>query len=298
VRHASLLQHRSKRRAHGGGVDRSGASIGRRPRRRRGAPRLRSVRGDGHGGGCLHRRTPLPLGSRPWRLSGDARSPLRVQDVDGRLAPAGMREGHAVRWHPLILWGAAILPVLAGCSAGTDRRLGQVEQRQSELDLRVAVDERRAADLRADALQLQYLLEAQRRCVAWEECHARFTRIQAEITAKLAECNKNSAIWYACDARRARDTAADAGLGCLFGWVVAGVTGGAAAPAVVIGCGAGAAAGDSGSKGPCTSQPKPKPCGNLGRVFEVEALAVLGLPSTPDCGEMPEECALLNFSSR
>jgi hypothetical protein len=203
-----------------------------------------------------------------------------------------------MRWHRLIIWRITIISVLAGCGAGTDRRLGQVEQRQSELDLRVAVDERRAADLRADTLQLQYVLEAQRRCIAWEGCRAQTTRIQAEIMAKLAECNKNTATWYACDAQRARNTADGVGLGCLLGWVAAGVTGGAVAPAVLIGCGTGAAAGDSGSTGSCTSQPRPKPCGRLGPAFEAEVLAAQGLTTMPVCGPMPEECASLNFSSR
>jgi len=198
----------------------------------------------------------------------------------------------------LILWGAAIIPVLAGCGTGTDRRLGQVEQRQVELDLRVAVDERRAADLRADTLQLQYVLEAQRRCIAWEGCRAQVSRINAEVMGKLAECNKNTANWYACDAQRTRNTAEGAGLGCLLGWGFAVATGGTAAPAVLIGCGTGAAAGDSGSTGSCTSQPKPKPCGRLGPAFEAEVLASQGLITTPVCGPMPEECASLNFSSR
>ncbi len=33
---------------------------------------------------------------------------------------------------------------LAGCGARVDQRLSQIEQRQLELDIRVAVDERRA----------------------------------------------------------------------------------------------------------------------------------------------------------
>ncbi|MCC6554193.1 MAG: hypothetical protein IT372_14400 [Polyangiaceae bacterium] len=202
-----------------------------------------------------------------------------------------------MRHHPLIVWGMAVIPVLAGCGAGTDRRLGQIERRQSELDLRVAVDERRAADLRADAIQLQHVLETQRRCIAWEGCRAQTSRIQAEIMAKLAECNRNTANWYACDAQRTRNTAEGAGLGCLLGWGAAIVTGGAAAPAVLIGCGAGAAAGDSGSTGSCTSQPKPKSCGRLGPAFQAEVLAAQGLTVMPVCGPMPQECASLSFSS-
>lgn len=200
--------------------------------------------------------------------------------------------------HLLILWGTAIIPAGIGCSAGTDRRLGQVEQRQAELDLRVAIDERRAADLRADTLQLQNVLEAQRRCIAWEGCLAQVSRINAEVMAKLAECNKNTANWYACDAQRTRNTAEGAGLGCLLGWGFAVATGGAAAPAVLIGCGAGAATGDSGSTGSCTNRPKPRPCGQMGLTFQSEVLASQGLTTMPVCGPMPEECASLNFSSR
>lgn len=203
-----------------------------------------------------------------------------------------------MRRRPLIVWCAAIIPVVTGCGAGTDRRLGQVEQRQLELDLRVAVDERRAADLRADALQLQYVLEAQRRCIAWEECQARTSIINAEVMAKLAECNRNTANWYACDAQRTKNTAEGAGLGCLLGWGFAVATGGAAAPAVAIGCGTGAVAGNSGSTGSCTDHPRPKPCGKMEATFRTDALTTHGLTSMPVCGPMPEECASLNFSSR
>ncbi|MDC3985916.1 hypothetical protein [Polyangium jinanense] len=192
---------------------------------------------------------------------------------------------------------SVVLPIF-GCGAHVDRRLGQIEQRQSELDLRVAVDERRAADLRADTLQLQYVLDAQRRCIAWEECRAQTSRIRASIMANLAACNMNTANWFACDAQRTRNTAEGAGLGCLLGWVVAGVTGGAVAPAVLIGCGAGAATGSSGSTGSCTTQPKPRPCGQMGAAFQSEALMREGLTAMPVCGPMPEECAALNFSSR
>ncbi|HVJ17584.1 MAG TPA: hypothetical protein VM686_19305 [Polyangiaceae bacterium] len=200
--------------------------------------------------------------------------------------------------HSLIAWGMFIISVLVGCSAQMDRRLGQVEQRQSELDLRVAEDERRAADLRADTLQLQHLLDAQRRCIAWQECRARTSRIQATIMAKLASCNMNTAHWFACGAQRTRNTAEGAGLGCLLGWVVASVTGGSAAPAVLIGCGAGAATGSSGSTGSCTTQPKPQPCGRIAPAFRSEALMLEGLTTMPDCGRMPTECVALNFSSR
>lgn len=202
------------------------------------------------------------------------------------------------RYSLIVVSGAAFLSVLAGCSARMDRRLGQVEQRQSELDLRVAVDERRAADLRADALQLQDVLDAQRRCIAWEECRAQTSRVQAEVMGKLAQCNMNTANWYACDAQRTRNTAEGAGLGCLLGWGAAVVTGGAAAPAVLIGCGAGAATGDSGSTGSCTNQPKPRSCGQMGSAFQNEVLTAQGLLAMPVCGQMPQECASLNFSSR
>jgi hypothetical protein len=203
-----------------------------------------------------------------------------------------------VKRHARLVSSTSIVLALFGCGAHVDRRLGQIEQRQSELDLRVAVDERRAADLHADTLQLQYVLDAQRRCIAWQECRAQTSRIEAEVMAKLAACNMKTANWFACDAQRTKDTAEGAGLGCLLGWGFAIMTGGSAAPAVLIGCGAGAATGSSGSTGSCTTQPKPQPCGRMGPAFQTEALWAHGLTDMPVCGPMPEECAALNFSSR
>lgn len=187
---------------------------------------------------------------------------------------------------------------LVGCGARIDKRLGQIEQRQSELDIRVAVDERRAADLRAETLQLQYVLDAQRRCIAWEECHARTSRLHAHVMAQLAQCNLNTANWYACDAQRTRNTAEGAGIGCLLGWGVAIATGGSAAPAIAIGCGAGAVSGESGTHGSCTTQPKPQSCGQLQFVFQQKALMAEGLMDMPACGVMPNECTELRFSAQ
>lgn len=186
---------------------------------------------------------------------------------------------------------------LVGCGARVNQRLREIEQRQLELDIRVAVDERRAADLRADTLQLQYVLDAQRRCIAWEECHARTSRIQAHVMAQLAQCNLNTANWYACDAQRTRNTAEGAGIGCLLGWGFAIATGGSAAPAIAIGCGAGAVNGESGTRGSCTTQPKPQPCGNLQFFFQQKALMASGLTAMPVCGAMPNECTELHFSA-
>lgn len=192
----------------------------------------------------------------------------------------------------------AMLWELGGCGARTNQRLGQIEQRQSELDIRVAVEERRAADLRADTLQLQYMLDAQRRCIAWEECRARTSRIHANVMVQLAQCNMNTANWYACDAQRTRNTAEGAGIGCLLGWGVAIATGGSAAPAIAIGCGAGAVSGESGTRGLCTSQPKPQSCGNLQFFFQQKALMAEGLMDMPVCGAMPNECTELRFSAQ
>lgn len=192
---------------------------------------------------------------------------------------------------------AALLASLVSCGGTTDGRIVDVEGRQRDLDMRVTADERRAAKLRAEAIQLQQVLEAQRRCIAWQECQARTSRLSASVAARLAECNMHTANWYACTARRTQNTAAGAGLGCLLGWAAAVATGGAVAPAVMIGCGAGAAAGHEDSAGPCTHQRKPQPCGQMQHVFESQALQAEGLSSMPACGPMPQECALLNTPS-
>jgi hypothetical protein len=190
--------------------------------------------------------------------------------------------------------GAAALAVavsLTGCGAGVEQRIAKINEALSR-------DERRAALLRGDTLKLQTHLAIQRRCLGIAECRATSAAVNADRLAALGNCNLEAANWAACDAERAKDTATSAGLGCLFGWAAAIVTGGAAAPAVVIGCGVGAAAGHGSAEGSCVDAERPRDCGTRDAEFVSQALAKHGLRETPQCQDDPPECALLGSGLR
>jgi len=166
----------------------------------------------------------------------------------------------------------------------------------ASIDLRLAADERRAANLRAQTIQLQRQLEAQIACIRWARCQAIWASLRATQMQLLAECNQRSAQWHACDAGRAKKTAGGAGVGCLFGLAVAGATGGAAAPWLAVGCAGGALGGVSSASGPCTRLPEPRRCGELSDAFKREALRRRGLGSEPEqCGSKPASCVQLGL---
>lgn len=192
------------------------------------------------------------------------------------------------------VWGALLL---FGCGRSTDQRLAQVQKRQSAINERIAADEKRAASLHAEVEQLEQTIDLERRCVERQECWTQLARVNAFVAKELAECNRNSANWFACDAERTRNKAEGTGLGCLVGWGFAVLTGGSAAPAIAIGCGLGAKHGESNSVGDCMKQSRPQPCGAQQDIFTAAALASLQLPSMPACEPMPPECETRSSSS-
>lgn len=185
-----------------------------------------------------------------------------------------------------------------GCSEAADQRLSQLHQRQSVIDARVAADERRAADLRAEVKQLEHTLELQRRCLEVQACWASVARANAAIAAELAECNRKSANWFACEAERTRNKADGTGLGCLLGWGFAVATGGSLAPSIAIGCGLGAKHGESHTSSACTNLPEPMQCGRFPLILRRMALSSIGLSEMPTCEPMPPECESLALSSQ
>lgn len=177
---------------------------------------------------------------------------------------------------------------LVGCGASLN------VTRQERLELRIARDERRAAELRATVLRTAQLQALQQRCLAATECRAKVAAVDAHVARQLASCNASWATWEACDAARTKRTATGAGLGCLLGWGAAAVTGGAAAPLVVAGCGAGALVGNDGAEGSCTETSRPPVCSGMDTVYKGTALRALGLDASPMCEPEPSECGRLN----
>jgi hypothetical protein len=187
--------------------------------------------------------------------------------------------------------------VCLGCGQNTDQRLAQVQKRQSVIDERIAADEKRAAELRSEVKQLEQTVDLERSCLARQECWMQLARVNAFVAKELAECNRHSANWFACDAERTRNKAEGTGLGCLVGWGFAVLTGGSAAPAIAIGCGLGAKRGESNTVGHCMQQSRPEACGARQAAFTEAALASLQLTNMPTCEPVPPECGSVAPSS-
>lgn len=180
--------------------------------------------------------------------------------------------------------------VCIGCGQNTDQRLAQVKKRQSDINERITADEKRAAELRSEVKQLEQTVDLERLCLERQACWTQTARVHAFIAKELAECNRNSANWFACDAERTRNKADGAGLGCLVGWGFAVLSGGSAAPAIAIGCGLGAKRGESNTVGDCMQQSRPESCGARQVAFTEAALASLQLTTMPTCEPVPPEC--------
>lgn len=157
--------------------------------------------------------------------------------------------------HRLLLFVTSI-PLICGCRQNADSRLSRIHARQSAIDNRIVADEKRAADLRAEVKQLEDVLQMQRTCIERQACWAQVARVNAAIASELAECNRKSANWFACEAERTRNKADGTGLGCLLGWGFAVATGGAVAPSIAIGCGLGAEHGASHTRAECSNRSK------------------------------------------
>lgn len=185
------------------------------------------------------------------------------------------------------VWGMLIC---LGCGQNTDQRLAQVQKRQSVIDERIAADEKRAAELRSEVKQLEQTVDLERLCLERQECWTQIARVNAFVAKELAECNRHSANWFACDAERTRNKVEGTGFGCLVGWGFAVLSGGSAAPAIAIGCGLGAKRGESNTIGNCMQQARPEACNTRQAAFTEAALASLQLTTMPTCEPVPPEC--------
>jgi hypothetical protein len=187
---------------------------------------------------------------------------------------------------------AMIAPLLGGC--GATALNGEATTRLNALDVRIAVDERRAANLRADVLQQEASLRAQSACMSWAEGRARLARIDAEAAQALATCALRDAQFHRCEAEGSKHTAHGALIGCAIGGTAATLLSfGTLAPAVLAGCAAGLAAGHV-TKEDCPSvEPN---CDATARAAVTIAMQREGLQSLSSQPEsMPPWCAAFGF---
>lgn len=188
----------------------------------------------------------------------------------------------------VILLGAGAV----SCAGTTDAQLSSLQHRQDAVDRQVRVDERRAADLRADVIQQRRRLRLVAACIDYSKCEAKRAALEAQVQAQLALCNEQAAAWQACRANRMNRTAKGAVGLCLVGIGAALLTGGAS---IAAGCGGGALLGAGGgyvsASGSCTRTSHPPICN--GPRIPSEVLGAAGLSAPPVCTPPPVPCAQL-----
>jgi len=173
--------------------------------------------------------------------------------------------------------GLGLVTVLACSSTGLEGRLSTLEaeevRRQERLD---ALEQQiTSAELRAEHAKAR---------AEYHECKATSAHLNAEVTLRRAECYQAVAAHTECTANNERNTATAAATGCLLGLGFAILTGGAAAPAALVGCGGGAAVGHA-TRTKCGEVPR---CASQLNDMKRVVLAELGLVAMPTCTEPPE----------
>jgi len=125
----------------------------------------------------------------------------------------------------------------------------------SELEARAANIETALRDRQAQLDALDRKVAAARHELDIEQCRAAAAQLDAEVSLDRAECLRLRAEFGQCvadnEARRAKGTS----WGCILGLGAAVMTGGAAAPMVATGCGAGYVVG-RGRAGRCPANPE------------------------------------------
>jgi S1-C subfamily serine protease len=138
----------------------------------------------------------------------------------------------------------------AGCGGATPGLRGDVAElralhAQEQVKLDAIRAEISAAEVRAG--------EAQREA-AFSECRAQVAGVEAAVAGAAAECARRVAAYNACRAENEARAAKSGLLGCVFGIGAAALSGGAAAPLALSGCGLGVAVG-SASASECDEVP-------------------------------------------
>ena len=162
--------------------------------------------------------------------------------------------------------------VACGCvSSGIHERLSDLEKEEKrrqdtlrELNSQISASEERLGAAEAKA--------------AYHVCLADRAEVESAIAVANAECLKEVAERSACLAKGEARTTRGGGIGCAAGWLAAVVTGGAAAPAIALGCASGVVLSETTKKScgevpPCARDPDPA----------ATVLRSLGVSEVPTC---------------
>ncbi len=98
------------------------------------------------------------------------------------------------------------------CAGNTDGQLASLEFRQQRIEHETRLDERRAAEIRAEVLRQRRRLVLVSACIEYSKCEAQRAKLESEVQRRLALCNADVAKWEACRANRMK-RAAGGGVG-------------------------------------------------------------------------------------
>jgi len=172
--------------------------------------------------------------------------------------------------------------VMVGCDeASTLRKSSESSEdmRLAAIEQKIKNGEAQLEEIRRKLNEEQQKLEEARSEAEFQQCRAKGAELRAEVERRRSECAREIATHNLCRANQSKDEA-EAGLGgCLLGIAAAAVSGGAATPWALGGCGAGLAFGGALAK----ACPVPACAGAL-EAIEKTVLSERGLVSPPRCG--------------
>ncbi len=174
-------------------------------------------------------------------------------------------------------FGVALLAFhISGC--GASLQATELQNDIQELRVLHAEERQRLDDIRVEAVAAQEEANAARERARFEQCRAEVQQVQAQIAARQAACWVETAQEAQCSAENERRRSSSTMWGCLVGIGAAALTGGAATPLALAGCGGGLAVGEA-----RTDRCSPPAC--RGQVYgRQEAMRDLHMSTLGMCG--------------
>lgn len=154
-----------------------------------------------------------------------------------------------------------------------------IEDRISRLEREEAERRQRLNTLDAAIEKANADLDVAKKETDMYRCSAKRALIKAEIIGFRSQCVQKQAEYETCVAKNNASSAKGAAFGCIAGLGAALITGGAAAPATLLGCGAGHIAGKSAN----THCGRPPNCVQLFNNIEYKMVNKHRLDRIPNC---------------
>lgn len=175
----------------------------------------------------------------------------------------------------LVLFGGLLV---SSCQV-EDTGPNSASRRLSDIEAKIDEGQRKLDQVQLELREQTERMEATKVELAFLQCRVKVNEVRAETERRRSECARKLAEYNLCEAKNAKN-AGEAGVaGCLLGIAAAAVSGGAAAPWALGGCGVGVIAGTTSA----TECPVPKCAAEL-ETIEQTVLKEHSLPAMPKCG--------------